>query len=377
MTNTTKSTRGFPSRIYVAFLSLGFAFGVKYHAILFFPWFMFMSWNRLRPKPFKWRAVHVIGALGLMVLIASPWYVRNFINTGSPCWPLLLNFFKTTHNYLYLVAERYSESQTGNYSWTDILTNVKNIVFFPHIPFTFWILAGLGLVVNKRSELRLEIMLPLFFFLWWLFQPKYMLRFTVYIFPLALISVCGAYEQLRNTRIPLAKYGYFFLVGANLFYGIVLGVKYSEGYIQYHLTHDAEKYHRATHYYPEFQWINKNLPKEARILVIISHGQTYYLDREYVRAAPTLSGSIDWRNIKTQNELQDTLVAFNIDYILYRDADWSEAPGGANMMKLIRELCDSDASRIVWNRETLLCNSRIRGIYTPTKVLLIDAHQGE
>jgi len=368
----TVKSKFLPINIYFAFLALGFALGVKYHAVLFVPWFLVLGWDRLSNRNPVNRLLHLFGVLSVMGLAASPWYIRNLINTGNPCWPLLVDFFAGTHDHFYLVAKGFTNVFTGSYSFSGILDNLKGFLFYPLIPATVWILAGGGLILNRRNKFFLKTGIILFFIVWYILQPKLYLRFSLYILPFALIIAVSLYERLDGFKNKIAKYIYILLVGVTLLYGIILGGFYSKDYMQYHLNPDLHEYHKYTAYYEEYDWINKNLPKDAKLLAIIRAGQTYYLDRKYLRADTFLSALIDWNSIETVDQLYDKLSQLGIDYVLYDEGrNWCDSPGGANMMKLIQQLQCLDRTNILWERDVTLYYSRIRRAYRQTKVILM------
>jgi len=340
--------------ICIAFLSLGFALGIKYHSVLFIPWFILVALKYLNDKKLKpWR--HISVALIIMTICASVWYIRNLLNTGNPCWPMLLSFFSDPGDYLYIMASRTTQSLSGSHSLASIAHSFRNFLFFPMIPFTIWMLTFAGLYFNKKNDLFLKTGVLLYFILWWFFQPELYPRFGIYILPIALIISDHVY--LHKSRV--LKYGYNLAIGVTLCYGAVLGGFYSIDYLKYHFEKDIKAYHQFTWYYQELSWINKNLEPDSRLLVILSSPQTYYLDVEYIRADPALSASIDWRRIKNIDDFKKKISELKIDYILY------EGSGG-----LLEEFRKSPDVRTIWERNILKCDSRIRRAFSKTRLTL-------
>jgi hypothetical protein len=371
LTSDKEAKRPFPIMVYCAFGSLGFALGVKYHAVLFIPWFFLLAWKELSGIGIGRRVYYLLGALLVMSIVASPWYIRNAVNVGNPVWPLLLDLFPGTNTYLYLVAKNYVESLAGSHSIAGTLSALKDLVLFPMIPFTIWLLMIAGLFLGRKNDFFFKTGIISFFSIWWIFQPRLYPRFAVYILPFALIvatSLAGQFDSFKN-KVP--KYVYLGVIGITLLYGVALGAFYSGDYIGYYLDRDLEKYHRATWFHNEYEWINRSLPKDAKLLVSVTSGHTYYLDREYLRADPWLSGLIDWNKIKSIDELDKELAKLDATYVLYEDRDWSYLPGGKNMMRLMWELRENTNSHVLWEREVSLCWSRIRNLYRKTKVVLI------
>jgi len=359
------------SRLVIASISLGFALGVKYHAVLFFPWFYFIVWRTISDKNLTKRLLYLGSYITMAFLMAAPFFVRNFINTGNPVWPLLLNIFPEKNQYLNLVAANCFVPFAGQHNFANLLYSIKELALNPLIPCTVWILAIPGWIIDKKTSLSFKIGTSSFFILWWIFQPALYPRFLIYILPFALLSICVLYEYIKDHQLKFIYYVVNLLISITIIYGIVIGIIYSKDYVKYLFNRDLTKYHYATWFYPEYEWINKNLPQDAKLLVIVSTGQTYYLDRDYIRADPGLSGLIDWRKITKVGELQDLLRSFKIDYILFEDRDWSGYLGGANMIEMINDLTQSGAAKIIWTRKANLYFSRIKSNYIVTKVTLI------
>ncbi len=107
---------------------LGFAAGTKYtglHAIAIFA--LAIAIKTLVGSGRR-RALlsHAVSALVLAVALASPWYMRNFVETGNPVYPILTNVFRTRH----LTAE-----WTGPFHQTLVPrgypSDVANLALFP------------------------------------------------------------------------------------------------------------------------------------------------------------------------------------------------------------------------------------------------------
>lgn len=355
--------------VFLGFLSLGFALGVKYQAVLFIPWFILLGWDRLKSvKSPARRILYIFLALIPMGALASPCYIRNFINTGNPFWPLLQSLFPASNNYLSQVAKLFEASRSGNHSIGTLINSLRNYVSNPLLPGTVWPLAFLGAVLGRKTPLRIGFGLLTYVSIWWVIQPSLDCRYSMYALPIGLLAVILLYETVKSYQFPLFKLFYQAIVAITLIYGIGVGVVYSKGYIEYFFHRDLERYHQATWFYPEYMWINKTLPEDVHLLVIVSAGQTYYLDRSYLRADPPLSGMIDWTALKDVAELRKKLFQLNIDYVLYEVRDW-DTPN-YYMMELIEKL-SMPPSQVIWDRHTLLCHSRIKKEYSSTVLRLI------
>lgn len=69
-------------------IALGFVLASKYTALLACPIFLFLADTPFRAR---WRARHYLIAIGLILVLAAPWYVRNAVLTGNPLYPVDVN----------------------------------------------------------------------------------------------------------------------------------------------------------------------------------------------------------------------------------------------------------------------------------------------
>ena len=106
-------------------------------------------------------------------------------------------------------------------------------------------------------------------------------------------------------------------------------------------------------------------------MVIVSSGHTYYLNRDYVRADPTLTGTIDWRKIDALG-LREAARELGTRYILFENRDWHGSVGGDEMMKLIAEFSQSPEVELLWKRDVRLSTSRLMRTFEDSEVWLLD-----
>ena len=360
-----------PCYIFFSFLSLGFALGVKYHATLFILWFVLLSWNRLETIRNKDKFVLIGLALIAAGFVAAPWYLKNIINTGNPTWPLLLSTFSMEDNYLYSVIHNHTRYLSGDYSADTLIDSVKHFAFNPTIPASVWILTLGGLWLNRKTQLLVKPGIVLFFCTWWLLQPKLLPRFSTYILPFAYITIGLLFETLQTRNLHIVRHLASALVTITLAYGIGVAPFLCRDHIRYLYDGDLDRYHKTTRFYREYKWMNSNLPEDAKLLIIVSAGQTYYCDRSYLRADPWSSGVIDWSRVKTPGELIDQLDNLNITHIFYEKRDWRHCPGGANMMTVLENLQKADDTMTVWERDVKIYYSRLRSLYSISSVILL------
>ena len=191
-----------------------------------------------------------------------------------------------------------------------------------------------------------------------------MWRYSIWILPLGILSAVMLYEWLKMKKFKKFKAIYQLSILVTLVYGIGIGLLYSKGYFEYLIDKDLKKYHKATYYWAEYDWINKNLPEDATFLVIVGAGQTYYLDREYIRG-DSMSGEINWDFVKDVLSLKNILRSRGIDYIFY-------VRNQGKISCLFDELAVKSSARVVFDRKTPISTQRILGTYTIADVRLLE-----
>lgn len=350
----------------LGFVGLGLALGTKYQAVLLFPWFVLLGWRRGGLRG-------LVPALGLMLLVACPFYLRNWVNLGDPVWPLLAGHLPSGNHVLDAVATFYSSAFAGNASLGSFLTGFRDLLIYPLIPASLWGLAVWGLVAAGGGRLMLGWGMGLFLGLWLLVQPQIYPRFAIFILPAAMLAAVrlpSALGSLRARRLALG------LIALTMLCGAAAGVWYTVDYARYAVTGDLDAFHRHTWFWPHYQWVNRRLPRDARLLVIVSSGHTYHLERDYLRADPDLSGLIDWAALKDLSGLRAKLAELKVDHVLYDMRDWSKAPGGREMMDLLSRLSRASWARRLWTRPARLCESRLRREYSDTNLRLLRVSPG-
>ena len=173
----------------------------------------------------------------------------------------------------------------------------------------------------------------LFFLLWLTVQPSLYPRFSLFFTPVValglgtLLGTSGPRRWVESTwRAGLGLLTIAFLAS---------GIYYSADGARYLFDGDLPRFHRATWYYPVYAWINNSLPDDARLLVIVRSGQSYYLNRRYRRADPFLTGVVNWDSLRGTADLDRVLAEGRYSYLLYDRTDWSPYPGGSRMQQLL------------------------------------------
>lgn len=361
------------SFLLLGFVGFGLAMGMKYQSALFLPWYLILTWIAVGRRVSA-AGIKIVILLGLIaILLPAPFFVRNYVNTGVPDWPLHQSLFGAEQDYLYEVTTLYTNSLSGQHELREIPRAVLKIVSNTQILPIMWPLAAVGgwVLLRRRRpgpQLYLGLGLISFMVLWWILQPELYARFFVYLIPQFMVLAALGLESLRNKWLRTGA-----TLVAGLFAVLGFGVLgfYSLDFLRFHIDRDVKAYHRYTWFYDEYRWINEHLDPDARLLVIVNSGHTYYLDRDYLRADPFLSGLVDWRD-QDVAELRETARNLGIRYILYQHADWSSHVGGHEMLKLMPKFIQSPDVKLLWKRSVRLATSRVWRNFQESELSLID-----
>ncbi len=356
----------------IAYISLGFALGCKYQAVLYLPLYVLMTFLVVRRQwksPLKYAII--IPLIAISFLIASPFFIRNLHYTGAPLWPLLQNVFHVQKDYLYCVTQAAANRQSGHLGFATLVRSIMRLATYVHIIPTIWILWGGYYFIRSSWGRFYKIAALLYFGSWFLVQPKIHPRFAIYIFPIAAIMAISFCEWCGNKKSRLGKLPHI-IVALSIVVGMGILISYSADFLRYHVTRNLKQHHQSTWFYEQYQWINQHLKDDSKILVIVGSSHTYYLDKEYLRAGPDLSGLIDWPAIQSVEELRDLLRKLHVRYIFYEDMNWSRMPGGNNMMWLIHDLREGTEGAVLLDDDVKLITSRTFRKFRTVRVFLLD-----
>jgi hypothetical protein len=240
----------------------------------------------------------VLGALALGVIIAAPWYVRNWIRTGSPLFPFYLavwpgqapgwdlersrlyetffSLYGDTHTAFDYVLSPLRLAIAAQPDQPPYYDGVLGIALLFALPLVAWALLKQRLDI----ELRLALLVSGCLFIFWLFSSQ-QLRYLLPAAPgLAIASVAAAArlgdEHGRTMRwfllsaaalgLPVMLAWFLALDPAR----VVLGGEPRLDYLR-----------RRLDYYPYYEVINRELPPTAVVWLIDMRRDTYYLERRY------------------------------------------------------------------------------------------------
>ncbi len=353
----------------LAYLCLGVAMGTKYHFVLLVPWLVVLHWHYCTGEA-RARIVKVVMGLTVMGLVGLPFYLRNFLRLGNPVWPLLQGLVPPQSPAMVEIATTYVDNMSGTHSLAGVISTLLTIAKSPYMPVTVWILS-ITAVVATRTRLQIGTGCLLFFGVWWVIQPTFYWRFAIYMLPFTMVAL-GLYLDQLDTHRDWRRRAVHAVIAVSVAYGFAVGVYYIKDPLAWYTTEGRENYHYATWYYDEFNWINTNLPKDSKIMLLVGAGQSYYLDREYVRADPRMSALVDWEEVRSLEALHEVVRNLEVDYIFFSPNGLRPARKHVHVRPLVESAVGAMWTETVWVRKDVrLYTGRMRGSFKSEDMTLL------
>ncbi|HEX7784667.1 MAG TPA: hypothetical protein VF653_00465, partial [Methylomirabilota bacterium] len=243
-------------------------------------------------------AARILGALTAGCVLAAPWYVRNWIRTGSPLFPFYLHLWPAEAAGWDLERSRLYEIWFSLYGNTVtpmdyVLSPLRlAITAQPDQPAYFDGVFGIAIVAalpllawavwSRRLdvELRLGLLLSGFLFVFWLFSNQ-QLRYLLPAVPALAVStaVVGSALDWRLSR----TLRWLVLAAAALGLPVILAWFLTLDPLRVVLGGETrdEYLRRRLDYYAYYELIDRELPADAKIWLIDMRRDTYHLNRPH------------------------------------------------------------------------------------------------
>ncbi|MDP2939640.1 MAG: hypothetical protein Q8O13_06170 [Candidatus Omnitrophota bacterium] len=277
----------------IAGIMIGFSMGVKYLSIVSFSLIVLgiiIKVLFIDKKNLNFLFSQLLVFIPLAVLIPSYWYIRNFISTGNPFWPIFYRIFGGLHltpeylKYMEYALLKYGIKRTLiNYlllPWYLTFNPDKfggsylNPLFFVFLPVLLFFKE------KKRIIIHLLFFSGLYLTVWFWFLSQQQ-RFLPAI--ITLLSICTAYaiERVIAFDIKFKKviyiiiFSWFLISTINIILDhkdkipVILGMQTTKSYLS-----------KKLNFYQDIDFINHNLPKDSNIL-LIDFECCYYLERKF------------------------------------------------------------------------------------------------
>jgi hypothetical protein len=247
---------------------------------------------------------HALVFSAIALVVAAPWYVRNFLVTGDPLYPALKGLWGDA-DALWAVERLHRDVQAIGLTWSAPVELLRSMIFTPArlgAGAETGVLVPLGagaLLIGalRRRELRpwalaLALYLPI-----WMSMTGVM-RYLYPVFPLCALGAAWAasliIEHWSHRRLALSLLA--LLAVAPLWQSVlVLDALYvgSDAAALFSGTLSRDQYlARRLAYYPAAQWLNAHTEKDAHVLYL---GETrlLYVDRQVTLASAYDAGHFD------------------------------------------------------------------------------------
>ncbi len=317
----------------------GLALGSKYNALIAYPLLISIIFLReIKFSPFIRVLKISFSYIIISSIIASPWYIKNYILTGNPIYPRHLpirlhkmeriNNTKMQANHIKIETrlERtpllnrkliygenileimavpiriFFQGKDDNARYFDGVLNPIFLIFFP---FAF-------LLKKYRRDTYYLGSFAWYFILMVFFLENMRVRWILPALPMLTIITIYGIKAIYNRKSIFLKItiGMIItcLIGYNAIYSYKRLIKIKPyRYILKKETRD-EFLLRTVGSYKPIKWLNNNLPENAKVLFILIGHRGYYCDRDY-RLLPNFGeGLLD--NLVKINNYKNTLSIF-------------------------------------------------------------------
>ncbi len=297
---------------------MGLAAGSKYNALiawLFLNLMMVFYYSRDTKKELP-ALRYGVAFFAIALLVVSPWFIKNYIQTGNPIYPLFDRFFRFLHH----AGEKgVSIAQIAESGWTSNIFQRREIVFGESFLETLFIPIRMFFqgkdgstqyfdgVLNPilitmlpfaflNRELNRDKVFFLLFSVFFLFMAYFLtvirIRYILPVVPfLAILSVIGIKNIAEWTGKKSSQVRRAGLIG--IFAVIVILISFNVLYlrncfnalqpVRYILNQETkdEFLSRNVGSYPAMQYINENLPDDVRVFLMFLGRRGYYLNKSY------------------------------------------------------------------------------------------------
>lgn len=351
----------------VAGACFGFAAGCKLTAGAFLPLglglLLAAGWRRRGPRGSTlFRAAVIFTAAA--TLAAGPWYLRSFVYTGNPVFPFAYALFGGRDWDELAVQNAWGSVRLWNKPLPISAAGLaQSLLLLLTRPGRLGTYGGLGLLVPvgalaaalAPSRLaRRALFLVGAFYLVWFAVGSHQLRLLLPVVSLAALAAATGFVALHD-RVGLRP--------ARTLLACLLAVPLAQAW-PWARPQDLEQVRSAWPYVagrvsretwlleqtramPLFQFVNKELPEDARVLMLPYENRGFYLDRDYVWGNPLGQRLIRFERFATPGELALELRRLGVTHVL-ESHGWlyTAFPQWRHFRRLTRRLEDECAQEL-------------------------------
>lgn len=218
-------------------------------------------------------------------LLVVPWYLKNFIQTGDPAYPFLSTLMGR-EGFQTLLTNILSQYGYGK-GLTDFVAFPFRLTFDGEAfdkgyllgPLYLSFIPFLVLLKDKQVVSMVSFFIVVYGLFWFLTSQQ--ARFLLPMLPL-LAACCAASARLLESYDGMVRVATKTVLMVALTFGCVVTLFYNTQFIPVVFGFESKEMFltRKTWFYQDIEWMNSNLPENARILFLAHEG--YYLDRDYI-----------------------------------------------------------------------------------------------
>jgi len=283
---------------YLSAIFLGFATSIKYLTFIWLIFFFFLFLEEsIKKRITKFTILkQLLFYFFLIFLFASPFYLRNFSETGNPFYPFFYNIFdgKFLNPEKSHLLSLYFESFGYGRSFKDLILLPFRLSFFAQFgnPYRFdgvigiIYLVALIIITFNFKKLNLKILprsflyFPVIFVLVW-FKLSQQARFLIPLLAFLSLILVVFIQRINSSKINLV---FLILFSLNLWYPFSFFIK-DKPYLFLTGKETRAKYiTRHIYIYPLIEKINK-LPSSSKIMLINIGPAGFYLERDFYQEA--------------------------------------------------------------------------------------------
>lgn len=274
-------------------------------------------------------------ALILAGVIASPWYLRTWKETGSPVFPFYMNIWKgeapgwdvERSNLFQLMNAQYGGASKTALDYVLAPWNLS-VAAQPELAEYFdgvlgvAFLAGLPLLIFALWKLEVPTAVKIgttvaaVMFLFWLFSSQ-QLRYLLPVLPVLSIAIVASARAIGDGIVRIA---FVMLCAAGVLVSIAWFLEKAPLRVVSGGESREQYLTRNIDYYPYYQIVNNETAPDTRVWLINMRRDTYNLERpyfsDYLFEDWTLRKMV-WESRNVQ-ELRANAAAMNVQYVLAR-----------------------------------------------------------
>ena len=270
--------------------------------------------------------LYLIMVIGIAVIVVPMyWYLRNYLATGNPIWPILSHLFAVDDASLLYEISTHASSRSGE---------IANYGFFGYLLYTFLIykpslFGGIGvsyylslpLSVYKNTDQKAGyyfVFIAIYIGIWYLAQASF--RHLIWLLPFIAIMSSYGYIRTKAWRQGILRHASKLIVLLVLFQ-IAFVVAYSTLFVKHTIgVVDNNAYYATTPNYHAFKMAEQDIDNSLKkVLVIVPGSEIYYFNQPHIDGNSRFSAIIDYKKIDSVKNLLNRLKALDVDYILFDD----------------------------------------------------------